>query len=207
MNRTEQLQVLEGLHTVETVADTLKITKQSALNLLVKLKKQQHMTVSGGGRRKRLYKITMRKQLPRVSGMWDILNKYNPHFKLNSWYDHQVQGKYTVEDVIVDAIETKSFRIIVATLRLFNHVTNWPKLYQNAQKKGNWQKVGALYEVAKLFFKVRQMPEKYKKNKMIRKLFFFNEHDTTTEEIFNPIEHRWKVPIPFRIGDLQKVGA
>ncbi len=205
MKEENILRKLEGLHTIETVMDELGIGRQSALNLLSKLKKEQHVTVSGGGRRKRLYKITMRKQLPRVPGMWDILNKYNPDFQLNPWYDHQVHGKYTVEDVIVDAIETRSFRIILATLRLFNHVTDWPRLYKNAKEKSSWQKVGALYDVAKMFFKVRRMPEKYRKEKSWRKLFLIRRY-ITEDKRFLPVERQWNVPIPFKLGDIRKVG-
>src|SRR3989338_434514 len=164
MNQADLLQLLEGLHTVETVADALKIKKQSALNLLAKLKKQQYLTVSGGGRQKRLYKITQTKQRPRVPGMFDIINKYSP-MKLNPWYDHQVHGKYGPEEALVDAIQTQSFRAILASMRLFGHISNWPRLYYLAKQKNCWQKVGALYDVAKLFFKVKKMPEKYQKVK------------------------------------------
>lgn len=186
--------------------DELSINRQSALNLLSKLKKEQHVTISGGGRRKRLYKITMRKQLPRVPGMWDILNQYNPDFQLNPWYDHQVHGKYTVEDVIVDAIETKSFRIILATLRLFNHVRDWPRLYTAARKNNSWQKVGALYDVARMFFKVRKMPERYRKEKYRIWNYLFDRKDQTEDSRLTPISMKWKIPLPFRIGDLRKVG-
>ncbi|HLC67078.1 MAG TPA: hypothetical protein VJK52_05560, partial [Candidatus Nanoarchaeia archaeon] len=121
MNQDEILRKLEGLHTVETVMKTLNITRQSALNLLSRLKKQQHVTTSGGGKQVRFYKIMMRKQLPRVPGMFDIINKYSPHMKLAPWYDHQVHGPYGPEEALIDAIQTKSFRVILASLRLFNH--------------------------------------------------------------------------------------
>ena len=62
----ETLRKLEGLHTIETAAETLKISRQSALNLLSKLKKQNYITTSGGGKKKRIYKITMKRQLQRV---------------------------------------------------------------------------------------------------------------------------------------------
>jgi len=97
----ELLWKLEGLHTVETAAEKLGITRQATLNLLCRLKKEQHVTVSGGGKIKRIYKITIRKQLPRVPGMFDIINKYSPHMKLNPWYDHQVHGRYGPEEALI----------------------------------------------------------------------------------------------------------
>ncbi len=197
----DTLRKIEGLQTLETVAKALNIKTQSALNLISKLKKQQYATVKGGGRKIRLYKITLIKQLPREEGMFDILNKYNPKFKLNPWYDHQVHGKYTVEDVIVDAIKTESFRAILATLRLFNHVTDWKRLYQLAKENDCWQKVGALYDVARMFIKVRKMPEKYKHNKFKKWQFF----TILRKKNFTEISNKWRVFIPFNKNDLDKI--
>lgn len=196
------LWTLEGLHTVETAMKELHIQRQSAINLLSKLKKMQHATVwSGGGKKIRIYKITLRKQLPRHPGMWDILNKYNPNFQLNPWYDHQVHGKYTVEDVIVDAIQKKSFRIALASLRLFSYVKDWPRLYQNAKKHDCWQQVGALYDVSRMFFKGKKMPEKYRKEMYS----FWKFIDQLHKKNFPDIADRWKVYIPFNRRDIWEV--
>ncbi|MBI3032069.1 hypothetical protein HYY69_01230 [Candidatus Woesearchaeota archaeon] len=195
----ELLRKLEGLHTVETVAEALKINKQSALNLLTKLKKQEYVTVQGRGRTKRLYNITMRKQRKRDPGMFDIINKYSPHMKINPWYDHQVHGVYTVEDALIDAIETKSFRVILASLHLFKYIKNWPKLYQLAKQKSNWQKVGALHDVARMFMKVRKMPEKYRK---ISSFFSWIQLTQLFKKNFPEIGNIWKVYIPFNINDI-----
>lgn len=194
----ELLWKLEGLHTVETAAKTLGITRQGALNLLCRLKKEQHVTVSGGGRRIRLYKITIRKQLPRVPGMFDIINKYSPHMKLNPWYDHQVHGRYGPEEALIDAIQTESFRVILASLHLFKHITDWPRLYRMAKEKDCWQKVGALYDVARLFMHVRRMgtacmriiTKKWVALTQLRK------------KNFPEIAERWKVYIPFNRRDM-----
>ncbi|MEW5896956.1 MAG: helix-turn-helix domain-containing protein [Nanoarchaeota archaeon] len=202
------LKRLEGLHTVETVAEALKINRQSALNLLSRLKKEGYVTVSGGGKQKRLYKITTTIQRKRSPGMFDVLNKYSP-MKLMPWFDHQVHGHYGPEEALIDALETKSFRAILASLRLFNHITDWPKLYRLAKATGNWQKVGALYDVARMFFRVRKMPERFRQLKFKKKKFKKKNYITLTyltkEKIFFPIERKWKVPIPFRLGDIRKV--
>lgn len=196
----ELLWKLEGLHTVETAAKTLGITRQGALNLLGRLKKEQHVTVSGGGRRIRLYKITIRKQLPRVPGMFDVINKYSPHMKLNPWYDHQVHGRYGPEEALIDAIQTESFRVILASLHLFKHITNWPRLYRMAKEKDCWQKVGALYDVARLFMRVRRMEEKY--GKAIAKKWVALTR--LRKKNFPEISERWKVYISFNRADMTK---
>src|SRR3989344_633061 len=202
----EILKTLEGLQTIDTAAEALHMKKQSTLNLMVKLKKERYATVSGGGKQKRIYKITTTRQLPRVSGMFDILNKYNPNFKLNPWYDHQVHGIYGPEEALIDAIQTKSFRVILASMRLFNHITSWPKLYKLSKEKDCWQQVGALYDVARLSWKVKSMPPYYSSFTFKKKKYLIRPYPTQ-EDIFKPIAKKWKVFIPFKKGDLLKVAS
>jgi|SRR3989344_4425566 len=204
MNTEEITWKMEGLHTLETFMRELGVKRQTALNILCKLKKEQYCTTTGGGKQPRIYKITMTKQRPRSPGMFDILNKYNPTFKLSPWYDHQVHGPYGVEEAIVDAIQTKSFRAILATLRLFNHVNNWKKLHRIAREKKCWNKVGALYELAKKIFRTTLLPIIYNKPSETKKEYLTQTYPTQ-EEQFKFIEQKWRVPIPFKWGDLSKV--
>jgi DNA-binding PadR family transcriptional regulator len=204
MARLELLRKLEGLHSVDTVVDELHITRQSAINLISRLKREGYVTARGGGRKKKMYRITMKKQRKRDQGMFDIINRYSP-MKLMHWYDHQVHGHYGPEEALIDAIETKSFRAILASMKLFNHITDWPKLYKLAKEKDSWQKVGALYDVARLYFRVRKMPLRYTHKKWKRKKFLIERRYPTKEAKFYPIEKRWNVPIPFRKGDILKV--
>jgi hypothetical protein len=201
MKRLELLWKLEGLHTADTVAEELHITRQSAINLLSRLKKAGHVTVSGGGRRVRLYKITIRKQLPREPGMFDVINKYSPHMKLAPWYDHQVHGLYGPEEALVDAIQTKSFRVLLASLHLFRHITSWPKLYALGKKHDCWQQVGALYDVARMFLRVRKMPERYR----VAKRWRWKCLTQLKKKNFPEISNLWKIYIPFNKYDLGKL--
>ena len=199
MDKEQTLKAIEGLQTIETVAEALNIKKQSALNLISRLKRQGYVTTSGGRQQKRLYKITARKQRKRDAGMFDIINKYSS-MKLAPWYDHQVHGIYGPEETLIDAIQTQSFRAILASMRLFNHITDWPKLYRIAGERNCWQKVGALYDVARLYFKVRKMPSyylKYKSEKWQRltQLKKINFPDTAK---------KWHVYIPFNEKDMRE---
>jgi len=200
----EKLRKLDGLHTVDTIMETLSIKKQSAINLITLMRKNQNLTVwARGNGKKKIYKITMRKQRPRCNGMFDVLNKYSP-MKLSPWYDHQVHGTYGPEEALIDAIQTESFRVILASLRLFAHIKDWKKVYKLANEKDCWQKVGALYDVARLHFKIRRMKLADLHNKFKKKINLINKYPTK-EEIYLPIEKKWKVSIPFRIGDIMKV--
>lgn len=198
----DQLRLLEGLQTIETAAKALGITQQAALNLLSRLKKQGHITVSGGGRQKRIYKITMRKQLPRDPGMFDIINKYSPVMKLNPWYDHQVHGPYGPEEALIDAIQTGSFRVLLAAMHLFGHIKNWQKLHQLAAERNLWPKIGALYDVSRLYIKIRCMPNIYRLERYPTRKYLIKTY-RTKEEKFIPIQRVWNVAIPFRFGDIR----
>lgn len=204
MTQEERLRILEGLHTVETIAEKLHLTRESTINLLSTWRKQGHVTVwAGGGKSKRIYKITARKQRPRDPGMWDIINKYSPHMKLSPWYDHQVHGPYGPEEALIDAIETKSFRVLLAGLHLFKHIKDWKKVYHLAKKRDAWQKVGALYEVARIFFRVRKMPLRYRQQTFKKQHYLIRDYETK-EPMFQPITKKWKVKIPFRRGDFDE---
>ena len=196
------LRKLEGLHTVETAAAATKLGMQSTLNLLSKLKKEGHVTVSGGGKQPRLYRVTMRKQRPRSPGMFDIINKYSP-MKLSPWYDHQVHGHYGPEEALVDALQTQSFRAILASMRLFNHITDWPKLYRLAREKNLWVKLRALFDVARLFVKVKSMPDAYAHQQAYQKSW---QAFTQLRKLnFPEIATKWHVYIPFNPKDMEDI--
>ncbi len=199
MSQEKILKAIEGLQTVETVAEALKIKKQSALNLLSKLKRQGYITTSGGRQQKRLYKISAKKQRKRDLGMFDIINKYSP-MKLAPWYDHQVHGHYGPEEALIDAIQTQSFRAILASMHLFKHITNWPKLYKLAKEKGCWQKVGALYDVSKLYFRIKKMPKRYK----TAAIKGWQKLTQLKKTNFSNIAKKWQVYIPFNEKDMRE---
>ncbi|MBS3133200.1 hypothetical protein J4470_03680 [Candidatus Woesearchaeota archaeon] len=205
MERFELLRKLEGMHTAETAAEALSLGRQSALNLLSKLKKEGYVKTKGGGKQKRLYRVSAKKQRTRNRGMFDVINKYSP-MKLAPWYDHQVHGNYGPEEALIDALETQSFRVILASMKLFNHITDWPKLYRLSREKGCWQKVGALYDVARLYFKVRKMPARYRQHKFLREKFLIKKYPTE-EPVFYAIEKMWNVSIPFKEGDIRKAAS
>lgn len=203
MKSEEILRKLEGLHTLDTIVDVLRIKHSSALNLIARLRKEQHLTSSGGGKRKRLYKITMRKQRPRVMGMFDILNKNSQHMQLAPWYDHQVHGRYTVEDAIVDAMLTRSFRVILVSLRSYPKVKNWVYLHRLAKDKGCWQEIGAMHDLARLYFRVKPISRKPgTENLEWKKISRLDDRKNYPE-----IQSRWCVVIPFNEKDMAEVSG
>ena len=202
MEDIKLLRRIEGLHTVETLQKELNLTKQSTINLISKLRKEEHITLfAGGGKKKRIYRITARKQRKRQEGMFDIINKYSPNMKIREWYDHQVHGIYGPEEALIDALQTQSFRLILASMRLFNHIKDWKKLYILSKEKNCWQKVGALYDVSRLFFKVKKMPERYRKRKYKKWI----KLTQLKKKNFPKISEKWHVYISFNKYDLKEI--
>lgn len=154
----------EGKYTVETFSKKYKLTRQSTLNLFSKLKKQHFLTVSGGGKQKRIYTITKTKTHP-SNGFYDLINKYSP-IKLVPQYKHYVQGNYSIEKAIIDGINIGDARTLEATKYLFRHITNWKNLFFLAKKNDLINKIGPLYQQArKTVKKCRKMPLRYELKK------------------------------------------
>ena len=151
----------EGKYTVKRFASENNLGKQSAINLLSKLKKQGLVEVTGGGKQKRIYTIH---KLPkkRTNGFYDIVNKYSPE-KLWPKFEHYVNGRYTVEQAIIDGIKIGDARTIEATAYLFKHVTNWKRLFDLAKKNKLEKQVITLYKKARETIKCRRLPQRYMK--------------------------------------------
>lgn len=151
----------EGKYTVETFAEEKQIRRQSAINLLSKLKKKGLVTVTGGGKQKRIYTITNRPQ-EKTNGFYEIINKHSPE-KLIPKFKHKVIGKYTIEHAIIDGIQIGDARTLEATKYLFNQVKNWKRLFDLAKEKNCTKQIHELYNKAKKTIKCKTMPKRYRK--------------------------------------------
>jgi len=153
------MKVEEGKYTIERFAEETNLTRQSAINLLSKLKKQGLVTISGGGKQKRIYTIH---RLPKkkTNGFYDVVNKYSPE-KLQSKFEHYVNGNYTIERAIIDGIKIGDIRTLEATKYLFKHVTNWKRLFKLARKEKIEKLVIILYNTARKTIKCKRIPQRY----------------------------------------------
>lgn len=152
---------VEGKYTIERFAKERNITRQSAINLLSRLKKNGFVRVDGGGKQKRIYTIS---KLPKkkTNGFYDIVNKYSPE-KLQPRFEHYVNGNYKIEHAIIDGININDSRTREATMYLFNHVKNWKLLFDLAKKNKLEKEVLKLYMKARQTIKCRRIPKRYLK--------------------------------------------
>lgn len=157
----EKIERLEGKYTIETFAKKTGLSRQSALNLISKLKKKGFVQTSGGGRQKRIYTIT---KLPKkeTTGFYTVVNKYSPE-KLVPKFEHIVYGRYTIEHAIIDGIRIGDIRTLNATIYLFNQVRNWKRLFDLGKKYNLVKDIKTLYKKAKEKTKVKKMPKIYAK--------------------------------------------
>jgi len=154
--------IKEGKYTVETFSQNQGINRQSALNKLSKLKKLKLVSVSGGGRQKRIYTV-YKKPHQKPNGFYSVVNKYSP-IKLHPAFEHYTFGRYTVEHAIIDGLKIKDIRTKQAVSHLFRHIKSWKRLFDLAKKKKLLKKLYEQYYYARKFTKCKTIPKRYKKD-------------------------------------------
>lgn len=161
------MNIREGKYTVETFARERNISRQSAINLLSKLKQQGLVTTTGGGSQKRIYTVR-KKPIVKTNGFYDIVNKYSPE-QLVPRFKHKIYGRYTIEHAIIDGIMIGDSRTLHATKYLFKHITNWKRLFDLAKEKNVTKETHDLYENARKTVKCKTMPKKYQKKQQVKR--------------------------------------
>ncbi|MBS3156478.1 hypothetical protein J4413_04600, partial [Candidatus Woesearchaeota archaeon] len=196
---------LEGLSTIELIAKKLNLKKNTAIKKIHELKKLGYVETSGGGKQPRLYRISrIKTQKIGNPGLYDVINKNSP-IKLVKPYEHRVVGRsISIEEAIVLAVKSENFRLILASLALFNKVKTWSKLYELAKRENVRRKTGALYELTRKIMRARKMDDK------TQKLLLSAKHEKKDiiagmhSEDFKDIEKKWNVHIPFNYNDLRR---
>ena len=199
------LNKLEGLNTIELIAKKLNLKKSTAIKKIHELKKLGYVETSGGGKQPRLYRISrIKTQKIGNPGLYDVINKNSP-IKLVKPYEHRVVGRsISIEEAIVLAVKSENFRLILASLALFNKVKTWSKLYELAKRENVRRKTGALYELTRKIMRARKMDDK------TQKLLLSAKHEKKDiiagmhSEDFKDIEKKWNVHIPFNYNDLRR---
>ena len=155
---------LRGLQTVSTIAKTLNIKKRTAINYAWKLRKNGYLTTSYARNKIRLYRIDPLRRKKTGYSLYNLINKYSK-VKISAREDYIIHSNKepSVEEVLVRAIDTKEFRIVLASLGLFNKIKNWTLLGEIARNKNIGKKVGALYDTARTIIRTRRMDEKTRK--------------------------------------------
>jgi len=188
---------LEGMQTLETISDMLKLKKTTCLNIISKLKKRGYLRRTGGGKQKRIYIISPR-VLSHGKGMFDILNRYSKE-KIIPPFIHVAHSRYSIEEAIVDLVVLNDIRININLLRLFNHVKDWNKLYLLSKIKRVCRNVGLLYDIARQATKTKTMPNNIYSRFLKSKFALKYKSESTS---FKELSKKWRLKAPFNRKDL-----
>jgi len=204
MEITKLAKKLEGLHTISSIAKLLNINKRTAINYVSRLRKEGLIKTTYGLRTKaRLYEISTYKKREHPLGLYDIVNKYS-RVKLAASQEYKIHKELTIEEALIRIVKTQKFRLILASLELFNKVKDWPELFRLAKKEYVGRKIGALYDITRITIKIKKMDKRTRKgllNTSIKNKYIIKGLKSKDEDI-KKIERLWKVYIPFNKDDL-----
>lgn len=208
-NKYEKLvESLQGIYTLETLADRLKINKSKAIYVIHRLRKLGFVKTSYGASKKRLYDLSLRNKQKGVSYTTKINEaSQNPAIKIalsNPYYVYDRIPSY--EEALIYAIKQRDVRYIIASLALFRRISNWSLLYRLAKKEDLIREVAALYGISRLIVaKVRRMPKRFKTLATPKKSDKFKYIiEGFDSDDFKDIEKRWKIYIPLNRADLEE---
>jgi len=203
MKTEDLIEKLKGIQTVESVKDSLKVSRNKAVYYIYRLRKQGYVKtkrISGG---KRVYSISFENRMKGTS-YYEIINENSP-VKLATPAIYKIYGRNpTLEETLVFAVKTGSFRAILAALALFKKISNWSRMYQLAKQNHIERQIGALYDLARKIMKTRRMTEKFRSSALPKKSHSFAYFiPGLKSKDFKEIENTWKVYLPFNKKDLR----
>jgi len=204
MKIKELLKKLEGMQTIESVMDALKADKKTAIYYVYRLRKEGYVKTRKQSNNRRVYNISFENKLGGKS-YYEIINQYSP-VKIATPVIYKIYGKEPgLEETLIYAIKTKSFRTILASLALFKKIENWTKLYNLAKENHIKRQVGALYHLARKIMKVRRISKRFTSNSLLKGNCKFEYVIPQLKSAdFKEIENKWKIYIPFNIKDLEE---
>lgn len=193
---------IEGTQTTKSITALLNVNKAKAIYLVHRLRKAGYVKTKKNIDGSRIYYISLENKLGGIS-YYDIINEHSPVKITGPKYI--IYGKKpTLEKTLVFALKTKELRIILASIALFRNITDWSSLYQMAKKENLVRQIGALYNLARKYFMVRRMPERFRNHafpKKREKIIYIIPG--LRSKNFKAIENAWKVYLPFNEADLE----
>ena len=116
-----------------------------------------------------------------------------------------VYGKeISLEEALVYAIKSRSFRQILSSIALFKKIDNWPLLYRLSKAENIERQVGVLYDLSRKIMKTRKMSQRFRNLALPKRdtkyCYIIGRLDSRD---FKDIEKKWKVHIPFNMADLE----
>ncbi len=203
MKTKDLLKKLEGIHTINTVMDTIGVSKEKATYYIYRLRKQGYVKTKRMSNNTRVYYISFENKLQGFDYR-EIINEYSP-VKISTVQTYKIYGKEpTLEETLIYAIKTKSLRTILAALALFKKINNWSELYRLSKENHIERQVGALYDLARKIMRTKRMTKRFRTATLPKEHynFVYMIPDLKSRD-FKDIETTWKVYLPFNQKDLE----
>jgi hypothetical protein len=198
------LKKLEGVQTIDSIINLLKVDKQKATYYVYRLRKAGYIRTLRSSTGQRIYRISFQNKLKGIS-YYDIINKHAP-IQIVAPIVYKIYGRTpSNEETLIFAIKTQSVRTILAAMSLFRKIDNWIELCRLAKENHIERQVGALYDVARLTItKVRRMPKMFQKVALPKENYSYKYTVPGLQsKDFQETEKRWKIHIPFNKKDME----
>jgi len=203
----ETAKEVEGIYSVEALAKRMGVGKRTAVNYVHELRKKGFVETMRGKRGKRLYKINpLRLRNIGNPGIYDLLNRYSS-LKLQSGVRERIVG-YRIEkpeELLVRALLTRDFRVVLSAVELFRIIKDWKYLYSLAKKHKLERFIAALYFLSRRYFRVRRMDHRMlnmiRKSKIKERYLIPNIESSD----FKDIQKEWGVFLPFNKSDMDRL--
>ena len=206
MNRItnkELLMKLQGIHSIESLMDILKVKKNKAIYYVFRLRKAGYVRTKKDKDNRRIYYISFENKLGGKSFI-DIINENSP-VKVYSKQDYKIYGKTAkLEDALVFALKSGNLRTVLASLSLFKKIHDWSYLYHLSKPEKLNRKILALYELSRKIMKTRRISKRFMKNSLpkINEKYIYIIEKLKSDD-FRDIEKKLKVYLPFNLKDLE----
>lgn len=196
------IEKLEGMYTLESLINILKVDRRTAINYVSMLRKLGYVNTKRASSGKRIYIISKQNRIKGKS-YYEVLNRISP-IKLAEAEIYRVYGReITYEETLIYAITKGKVRIIIASLALFTKITNWTKLAELARKYKVQRQICALYDVARSIMRVRRIHKHFLKGGLPKgedTYLYIIPHLESKD--FTNIQQKWKVYLPLNKADL-----
>jgi len=203
MSNLYLLNKLKGIQTIESVMDSLRISKNKAILQIHNLRKAGYVKTKRLSNNKRVYSISEDNKL-KGAIYEEIINKYSPINVTIPKNYYVYRKKLTLEETLIYAIKTHNIRTILASLGLFKSISNWKLLYHLAKENHLERQVGALYDMARTIIRTRKMGGFFLKNSLPKKNYDFRYLiPKLKSKEFKDIEKKWRIYLPFNEKDLE----
>ncbi len=201
MKIEDLLRQLRGIQTIESIMETLGVSRSKAIYYVHRLRKEGYVKTKMYPDKKRRYYIYFEYALGKTYE--DIMNENSP-MQLSGTEDYIYKDRITLEETLIYALKADSVRHLLAALALFQRIRDWKLLYRLAKESGLRRQVCALYDVARTIIKVRRMPKWFLNHSLPKRDSGFEEIiPGFRSKTYMNIENRWKVRLPMNWADIE----